>query len=296
MGFQFHEQGAPVIDEASCTNCLRCAENCPTETLAVEDGRVRIARRNFMGCIGCGQCMMVCAEKAIRVTGRRIDPSDLVDLPPARASFEGLDALLVGRRSVRRFAPAPVSSDDLRRVLGAASSAPMGIPPTEVGVVVFSQRDAVHAFAEDVVACFRQTDRSLGPVMLALMRPFLGAEDHRALKEFVKPLFAKIVEAWDDGQDVLFYEAPAAIVFHRGPGADPADVGIACTYAMLAAHALGLGTCMIGTLSVLDRFPAIRRKIGAPEGHRVGLGLVLGHPAVSWERGIRRKWASERWV
>ena len=295
MGFAFQEQGVPVLDESRCTSCLRCAEICPTDTLAVEDGRVRVARRSFMGCIGCGHCMMVCGEDAIRVRGRRIDASDLAPLTGRGATFPELDALMLRRRSARRFTPQPVEHDRLVRILSAASCAPMGIPPTEVGVVVVEGREQVQEFASTVVELFRRTERSLGPLMLAFLRPFMRAEEHRALREFVRPLFREIVAARDEGQDVLFYDAPALIVFHSGAGADRADAAIACTYAMLAAEALGLGSCMIGTLGVLDRHPRVARDLGIPEGRKTALGLVIGHSPVVWERGIRRKWASERW-
>ncbi len=291
MAYTFAEHAVPVVDDARCTACGECAVVCPTRTLEMRDGRVDVATRTFMGCIGCGHCMMTCPEEAIAVTGRRIDPADLVRPRGTPASFDQLDALFVGRRSVRRYAAAEVGDADLRRILEAASCAPMGIPPTEVGVAVVRGRENVRAFAAETIACFRRTNRAMGPFVLAAMRPFLGAEGYRTFRDFVRPLFDKIAAEWDAGRDVLFYDAPALMVFHRGPMGDPADPAIAATYAMLAAHAMGLGTCLIGTLGVLDRFPTIARSLGVPDGNKIGLGLTIGHPAVTFERGIRRRWA-----
>jgi nitroreductase/NAD-dependent dihydropyrimidine dehydrogenase PreA subunit len=296
MGFQFQEQAAVTVDADACTDCARCAAICPTETLVVENGRIKVARRNFMGCIGCGHCMLVCESGAIRVSGRRLDASDLVDLPGERASFAALDALMLARRSVRRFARLEVDGDTIRKILSAASTAPMGIPPTDVGVIVFDNRAKVREFTGDVIACFRRTSRFFSPLVLVAMRPFVGSSGYRSLKDFVKPLLDLIAARWDAGEDALFYEAPAVLLFHHGPFADPADASIAATYAMLAAQSLGLGTCMIGTMAVLDHHAVVKRKIGVPEGHKISLALILGHPAVAWERGVRRRWSSVRWA
>ena len=299
MGFDLQHSATPQIDDALCTACALCAEVCPTGTLALESGRIRAATRSFMGCIGCGQCMAACVTGAVRVTGRRLDPADLVDLPefpPGVAPIEVLDAVALARRSVRRFAPQIVERAALERILAVASTAPMGIPPTEVGVVVFDSREKVHAFAGDAIVAFRRTVRMFHPVVLAAMRPFLGAADYRGMREFVRPLLALICERWDAGQDALFYDAPAALLFHRGPFADGADAAIAATYAMLAAQAQGLGSCMIGTMAALDHDRALKKKYGIPEGNKLGLALILGHPAATYAKSLRRRWAAVHWA
>jgi nitroreductase/Pyruvate/2-oxoacid:ferredoxin oxidoreductase delta subunit len=299
MGLDFQHPAVPRVDDALCTACALCATVCPSGTLALEEGRIRIATRMFTGCIGCGQCMAVCATDAIRVTGRRLDPSDLVALPAPdseRDAWDALDALALARRSVRRFAPHPVERELLERILSLASTAPTGIPPTEVGVVVFDSPEKVHALAADAVVAFRRALRMFHPLALGAMRPFLGAAGYRGLKEFVRPLLAEICARWDEGHDALFYDAPAALLFHRGPFGDGADAAIAATYAMLAAQALGLGSCMIGTTAGFDHDRALKRKYGIPEENKLGLALILGHPAVSYSRSLRRQWARVHWA
>ncbi|MCU0231680.1 MAG: nitroreductase family protein [Acidobacteria bacterium] len=298
MGFDFQHPAVPQVDDTLCTVCALCAAVCPTGTLALEEGRIRIATRMFTGCIGCGQCMAVCAADAIRVTGRRLDPSDMVALPapaPARSAWEALDGIALARRSVRRFAPRPVEREVLERILSLASTAPMGIPPTEVGVVVFDSPEKVHALAADAIVAFRRALRLFHPLALGVMRPFMGAAGYRGLKEFVRPLLAEICARWDEGHDVLFYDAPAALLFHRGPSSDGADAAIAATYAMLAAQALGLGSCMIGTTAGFDHDRALKRKYGIPEENKLGLALILGYPEVAWAKSLRRQWASVHW-
>ena len=54
---------------------------------------------------GCGQCVTVCPNGSISVQGRRFELGQVVELPPpeARATPPQLDALLLSRRSIRRF-------------------------------------------------------------------------------------------------------------------------------------------------------------------------------------------------
>jgi len=110
---------------------------------------------------------------------------------------------------------------------------------------------------------------------------------------FILPLARTLVEGKRKGEDYLLYDAPAALLFHTSPYSDGADAHIACTYAMVAAEALGLGSCMIGSLPpVLDRRKDLKKKHGLPEGHTPRLVLILGYPAVRFRRAIRRPFLS----
>lgn len=75
--------GAPVtpaIEHESCITCGDCTDICPTETLHLKDDAIEVEYSQFMGCIACGHCMMVCPENCISVSGRRLDPKNLVVL------------------------------------------------------------------------------------------------------------------------------------------------------------------------------------------------------------------------
>lgn len=294
MGYEFHEAVSTTIDRQRCTLCGQCVAVCPTESLAVRDGQLQTVSQGFMGCFACGQCMMTCSTGAIRVTGRRLAPEDLVPLPPKdeTASAEQLDGLLVGRRSVRHFTEAEVPRELVDRILAMTATAPIGIPPSEVGIVVFHGRAKVRQFTVDALAAYAQVLRFTRPWLLALMRPVLGRAQYEMMRDFVRPLFEAMLHEAQQGRDVFTYDAPLALLFHYSPKGDATDAHIAATYAMLAAEALGLGSCMLGTPVALERARAFKEKYGIPAENKTGLALVIGYPKHHFRHGIRRQLAS----
>jgi MinD superfamily P-loop ATPase len=59
----------PEVDDSLCTYCGRCAEVCAYNVLAVVKSAVLVFSEL---CHGCGACTLLCPEKAIRETGKRI--------------------------------------------------------------------------------------------------------------------------------------------------------------------------------------------------------------------------------
>lgn len=289
------EAGVPIVDSGTCIACGRCVSVCSSETLLLDDGRVVMRRDSSLGCVGCAQCAAVCPTGSITVTGRGLHPDDLIPLPPVseRATAEQLDALLLARRSIRQFTDEPVSAADLDRVLTMATRAPMGLPPSDVGVVVFQGRERVQELAEDSVRVMAGWLRWARPPLLKLARPFIGRVFYESATTFMVPALRLMIEQRQKGVDWLLYDAPAALLFHLSPYADPADSAIAATYAMLAAESIGLGTCMIGTVGyVVGYTKGLKAKYGIPAGNKPGLVLLLGHSAVHYQRTIQRRFAS----
>jgi ferredoxin len=290
----YSESGTPTIDETTCIACGQCAGICPGDVLAMKDGRILVRDDSPFGCIACGHCMMVCPEGSVTVTARGISPDDLVPLPPPeeRATADALAALMRGRRSVRRFTGEEVDVEILERVVDMASSAPMGIPPWDIGCVTVQGRDKVQELTVELVKGYEGFLKMLRPWVLSLMRPFVRKATYDMFKNFIRPLAEMYVKGHKEGRDLLFYDAPAVLIFHHSPYADVADAMIACTYAMLAAESLGLGTTIIGGAPpVLQRNKTLSQKLGIPEGNTAATCLILGHPIAPFKRAIRRRFA-----
>lgn len=290
------ESGHPVVDTGKCIACGACAEVCPPGVLEMRDGTLAVDPDHGLGCIACAHCMMVCPTEAITVKGRDLERAALVPVPSREwnATPDQLESLMVSRRSVRRFKPDEVPRHVLARVIDAAATAPMGIPPWEVGVVAFLGRERVRELAADTAKVYRGMLRLMdNAVARRLMRTFSKRETTERMEGFIIPLGRAIVGAHRAGADKVLYDAPAALLFHSSPYAEAEDAVIACTYAMLAAEAAGLGTTMIGCASpALARRKSLLAKYGLPEGHQPRIILVLGYPAVHFHRAIRRQLAS----
>jgi nitroreductase len=173
-----------------------------------------------------------------------------------------------------------------------AASAPMGIPPWDVGCVTVRGRDRVRELTDEVVKGYERFLRIFRPWVLTAMRPFMRRATYEQFKSFIRPLAQTYVGNHRRGRDVLFWDAPAVLLFHHSPYADTADAMIACTYAMLAAESLGLGTTMIGGAPpILRRNAKLCERLGLPSGNTPSITMILGYPAVKFRRAVRRRFS-----
>jgi uncharacterized Fe-S center protein len=60
-----HAHSRPHVEEAQCNFCLRCLDHCAFQAIEKLEKKVRILNAK---CAGCGGCMAVCPERAIRNT------------------------------------------------------------------------------------------------------------------------------------------------------------------------------------------------------------------------------------
>ncbi len=292
------EWGVPSIDEAVCTVCGRCVDICPSLCIRMKDGKPVVVTDGTFGCLACGHCMAVCPSGAIRVTGRGMTREDVFPLPPpsARASTDALEGLLQARRSTRHYEDKQVEKATIDRLLAMSSTAPMGFPPSPVGVVVINGKERVQELAKDLVAAFRKwlfLGTPVGSVILRLMMDKRSAE---LMRNFVLPVAKTIIQAREENRDLLFYGAPCVILFHY-PMKDTIDPTIACSFATIAAETLGLGSCMIGTVApALQGDRKLKAKWGIPANNVPSIAMALGYPSVKFRNGIRRRFQSIEYV
>ena len=286
------ENGRISINRNSCTGCGLCVSICPDNGLCLMAGKAAPSACSIFGCFACGHCMAVCPAEAITVSGRMLSPGDLFSLPQQKPdAYDSFMDFAQRRRSMRSFTDEPISREQIRAILEAVKNAPMGIPPSEVRTLVLDSREKVHEFSKEVCAAMEKIQWLMTPWALKLMRPFRKRETHETLRRFVAPLMRAYSKFMAQGRDVILYDAPLAMYFYGSPYAESEPI-IAATYAMLAGEALGLGTCMIGSVHpFLSYSPAgagVRKKYGIKYKSKQGLAVIFGHPAVRYQKGIVR--------
>jgi ferredoxin len=179
------------VDEAKCKGCGLCVSVCKDFSLIIEDQKAKEADNPIFGCVGCGHCMAICPSGAISIHGRTLSPDDLFDLPDANeaATYEQLHSLFQRRRSIREFTDTPIADELITKILEAASTAPMGLPPSDTSVLVFDSQEKVRGFAKDFCSYLEDMKWLVSDWFLFLMRPFWGKANDEMFRGFVKPMF-----------------------------------------------------------------------------------------------------------
>ena len=292
------EKGEIRINTVKCTGCGKCVEVCKDFSIILKDNKVDICDNPAFGCIGCGHCMAICPTGAIQIFGRTISPDELFSLPSAdnTANFDQLINLFKRRRSIREFIDKPVDYEIIEKILDGAKTSPMGLPPSDVNVLILDSKEKTREFAVDFCDYLKKMQWFVSSWFLAIMRPFWGKVNAEMFKGFVRPMFDVYIKNIKKGINLVNYDAPLAMYFYGSPYTDPADSIVAATTAMYTAESLGLGTCMLGGVHPLiqngRKARKFREKYNIKYTSREGLFVIFGYSRVDYKKGINRTFAS----
>lgn len=278
--------------EEACIQCGACVAVCPARVFVSGDA-VEAARPG--GCILCGHCVAVCPVDA--VTHHGFDGQTFPAIPEgARLHAENVTGFLRSRRSVREFRDKDVPREVLEHLLDIARYAPTASNAQNVRFIVMTDPQRIRALSRRVTRWVPLLGRlARVPGVLSLASRSWG----RARLAAYLAALDGFVESVEGGGDPIFHNAPALILTHaRKSNAFGIENSSYATYQLaLAAHAMGLGTCMIGFLTTASRYdPAVRRLAGIPRGHRLATALVVGYPIYRYRRLVPRKPPRARWV
>jgi nitroreductase/NAD-dependent dihydropyrimidine dehydrogenase PreA subunit len=287
-----------VIESELCTGCGLCVRVCPAATLSLRQGKAVVSGHRSLGC---GHCAAVCPTGAIRVraldeNAARFETFATEEgwLPPGQFDAGMLMRLMRSRRSCRNYQARPVAGELLSDLIRAGIAAPSGTNSQKWTFTVLAGREEVVALGNRVGMFFERLNRlAANPLARFYSRLFGGDALGRYYRRHSRTT-AEALRVWrEEGRDRLFHGAPAAILVGSQPGAScPAEDALLATQnILLAAHAVGLGSCLIGyVVEAMKRDRTIQKTLGIPESEPVYAVIALGYPDERYLRIAGRKW------
>lgn len=165
---------------------------------------------------------------------------------------------ILERRSIRKFAPTPLTSEQLEHLAAAALASPSGLDRQPWQFHFVQDRSVLTLLSEAGFETF-------------------GTRGDQAVLERLA----------SRGASNLFYGAPLLVVLST-PADSPSliEVGIAAQTLVLSAQGLGLGSCYIGLAAAAFSGPSADRckiAIGLGAERAFALAVAIGTPAMSKE-------------
>ncbi len=190
---------------------------------------------------------------------------------------------LSSRRSVRGFKSTPVPEQTLRAILQAAIRSPSytNTQPWEVAVVSGRKRDALSQILHDLASAGTPSSADVPAPTQWPQALASRAAEHSARRFRVLGIERDDAKGRNELrlQNYRFFGAPCIIFLFLDStlGAwSTFDLGLFAQTLALAAHGLGLGTCL--QASVTHYPDAVRSFLDLPPNKKLVLGISLGYP------------------
>lgn len=250
--------------------------------------------------LSCGQCAAICPVGAITVTN--LDPDahifetfqmDSAWLPWGKPDVAELVRLMASRRSCRRYTDRPIAPEILRDLVKIGVTAPSGTNSQLWSFTLVPSRKEMIAIGEKIADFYHRLNRISERTWLRTLFRCCGKPELDFYYENYHDRVADALEEWRrDRRDRMFHGATAGIIVSCQPGAScPAEDALLATQnIILGAHALGLGTCLIGfAAQAIAHDFAIKRFLEIPKEETVYSVIALGYPVVKYQTIAGRK-------
>jgi len=286
-----------IIDADKCIGCGQCVAVCPKETISLVNDKAVVTGSESLNC---GHCAAACPEQAIRVAA--IDPAlgqfetfaaDTRWQAHGRFDTAALANLMGSRRSCRNFSDKPVDRAHLEDLVKIGIRAPSGSNCQPWTFTILPNREAVNRLGRRVGVFFRKTNRMAEKAWLRTGLKWLGRPE---LDGYYREYYATVergLAAWEKGErDLLFHGASSVIVVAADKRAScpTEDALLAAGYMLLAAHSMGLGTCLVGfVIEAMRRDRSLVQSLGIPDNEIPCAVIAIGWPDERYERVAGRK-------
>lgn len=261
-----------------------CASVCPSEVFVFAGEEIKVESPGR--CITCGHCVSVCPNEAL--SHSKIPAEKLEPVRSGEPTDEELTRLLRQRRSCRRFAPDPLSPEEVEDLLDMTRYAPTSTNSQNVRHIVCSKPEELVKLAELTAGYYLHLVKVLrNPVSRFVLSLTVGkrmVDAYRYRIPAISEMFERVLQG---DRRLLFHGAQTLIVFTATgmPHMAAASCNLAAMQTMLGAHVRGLGTFYNGyVLTALVRSKRNREALGMRPGDTPGAVLALGRPAVTYHK------------
>jgi nitroreductase len=248
-------------------------------------------------CNLCGHCVSLCPTGAIvhhEMNGDNFLPVD------RKLNFDTDQFIhfVRKRRSHRHFKQRKVRREDLEVLVDVCRYAPTGSNRQAVAIKVIQDPEKIARLSNHTMDYFVGVIGEISERVAGLEAD--GKEVPKSLRD-LHTTFARykgMEVARKIGLDVIFYGAPAVIVFHSsGAATTPKDdCVIAAQTLSMTAMTMGLETCYIGLFtSASSAHPPILEELKLPKGHEVFSTLITGYPKIKFFKTVDRKPIEVTW-
>jgi nitroreductase len=248
----------------------------------------------------CGHCAAVCPVDAVKVEAIDCQSLDFNNfdlknhwLPHGAFDTSRLVQLMASRRSCRNYTEQTVDRSVLEDLVKIGTTAPSGTNCQHWTFTVLPERAAVIAFAQQIASFFKRLNRTAEKT---LMRKALKLIGKPTLAHYYQEYYQSVKEgliAWEQHQrDLLFHGATAVIVVASKPGGScpMEDAMLASQNILLAAHSMGLGSCLIGfAVDAMQYDPSLKKFLKIPDEETVYAVIALGYPDEEYQALTGRK-------
>lgn len=283
-----------------CKKCQLCIEVCPCNILALDNDKDEIyfIKEREEICLRCGQCMAVCSTKAVSVNGLSYE-KDFVDLPENKIDYDNFTDFLANRRSIRNYKDKPVPDELITKIINSIDYAPYGSKPEKINITIVNNRKTIERalpyiskFLDDIVKWIEN------PIASFMIKRKKGLETFNTIKNHLYPI-AKSGNYKLEFGDRISRGAPALIIFHAEKGVEEHTNNsiIYASYAILAAHSLGLGASMNGIIpAAINKVEEVREVFQISQENDAVISVIVGYPKYKYKRTIKRHKHEFNWI
>ncbi len=296
------EKVTTTIDHDLCTGCGLCVQVCPVKTLSIRNGKAEVTGSESLNC---GHCQAICPVGAVKVSAIDEAMSQFINFTPGNKWLQYGDydtaqlvRLMASSRSCRNFIEKPVERSILEDLVKVGCTAPSGTNCQLWTFTILPTRKAVMDLGKGIRSFYIKLNALAKNRLLRMFLKLIGKPE---LDTYYREYYGSVKEGLEEfdrtGVDRLFHGAPAVIVVGCKSKATlpKEDALLASQNILLAAHSMGLGSCLIGmAVEPMKRDPKIQNAIGVPNDEKVYSVIGLGYPDEVYQLTAGRKKAVMR--